>query len=826
MSSIVDRLLGLENVQIGEGADWGIRWAALPEYWVLFLVIVPAVVLGTVFVYRRESRSVPDGLRALLTGLRIALLALLLAILFQPVLFVETAVTKETAVLMLIDDSLSMTFKDRLIDKDQREKLARIIGMKVGPGGLQELQQQALDELSRIDLVNRALTNADLGTIDEIKRRHHALRAFSFSSGISPEPALGKMEAKGQTTALGDAVLEVMNETKGQIVVALIVLSDGRSNSGLEPANVARVLAERDLSVPIFTIGVGNPSEPKDVDLSRLEAPEVALASPDGREGDFVNFTFALKSQGFEGEKLPVFLKTREGSEEPLVVAEDSISITAKSQEQTVTLRFKPRKPGEFVCTVEVPVQDGELIRENNLLTHRLVVAPATIRVLYIEGYPRWEYRYLKNAMLRDHSVEVQCLLQSSDQDFPQEASRGLAPLTEFPVERHDLFKYDVILMGDIDPNGDFMPGSKTEKLFENIVAFVEEIGGGFAMIAGTRSAPRAFRNTALARLLPVVLEDSETESQEIGGTRTQSFHPKLTPAGREHPVMRLDPDPAANAELWEDPADRREGLPPIFWFYPVRRAKPGATVLAVHPTATTPDGNRVLIAAQPYGRGRTLFLGTDEAWRFRLIRGDRYFYTFYGEVLRYLRGGRLLGSKRYEIRTDKASYAVADRVQILARAYDADYTAITEPVYPIVLDAPSGQKVDLELKAVPNKPGAYEGAYKPLETGAFKLWIGPEGLGGEKERAFAAFNVAVPMREFEDPTLDRATLEALARQTDGAFLPLHELDKLPAALKSRGDTISVLTKEDDLWDSPLAFLLILLVITVEWVLRKMARLI
>ena len=112
----------------------------------------------------------------------------------------------------------------------------------------------------------------------------------------------------------------------------------------------------------------------------------------------------------------------------------------------------------------------------------------------------------------------------------------------------------------------------------------------------------------------------------------------------------------------------------------------------------------------------------------------------------------------------------------------------------------------------------------KPSETGTYKLWIGPEGLAGEKERAFASFSVAIPMREYEDPTLDRTTLESLAQQTEGKFLPLHDLDQLPQAVKSRGESISVITREDDLWDSPLAFILVLLLVTAEWVLRKVAR--
>ncbi|MBI3271811.1 MAG: hypothetical protein HYZ53_22660 [Planctomycetes bacterium] len=818
MSTLLDRLLGLEHVQFGDGSDWGIRWASLPEYWVLFLVLLPAVIFGTLFVYKREARSVSRGMKTFLGLLRMALLLLLLAILFQPVLYVDTAVTKETALLVLVDDSLSMTFKDRLTDKEARKKLARVVGLGSPTGEVTEEDERKIDDMTRIELVNLALTNARLGVLDKLAKRHYTLKLFAFSSALANDPPLGRMEAKGQTTALGDAILEAMNQTKGQIILGLVVISDGRSNAGIDPNNVAQVLSERDLTIPLFTIGVGNPSEPKDIVLSRLEAPEVALAK------DYVNFSFTLQSQGYEGETVPVVLKTQEGQDPPVEVAQDRIPLLGKGREQPFTLRFKPEKPGEFVCTVEVPVQDGELIRENNTLTHRLVVAPSTIKVLYIDGYPRWEYRFLKNAMLRDHSLEVQCLLQSSDTEFPQEASQGLTPLSEFPAEKRDLFKYDVILWGDVDPNGEFLPGNRTEKLFDGIVSFVEEIGGGFAMVAGSRFAPRAYRNTPLAKLLPVVLEDSDQESLELSGPRTESFHPRLTPAGREHPVMRLDADPTLSATLWEDPSGRGEGLPGFFWYYPVKRAKPGATVLATHPTAANAGGNRVLASLQPYGRGRCLFVGTDETWRFRFVRGDKYFYTFWGEAIRYLRGGRLFGSKRFEIKTDKSQYGLADRVRILARAYDADFTPIEEPVYAVSVETPSNQRQEVELKAVPKKPGHYEGSLKPLETGTYKLWIGPEGLAGEKERAFAAFAVAIPMREYEDPTLDRTTLESLAQQTDGKFLPLHDLDQLPQAVKSRGESISVITREDDLWDSPLAFLLVMLLVTAEWVLRKVSR--
>ncbi|MDQ7780107.1 MAG: hypothetical protein RDV41_10420 [Planctomycetota bacterium] len=820
-----DRLLGIDRGKIGDADYWDFRWGSMPALWLVVLVLVPTIIVLTYLVYRKEGRSASNGMKFFLGALRCLLILLALCIIFEPIIFVEREYPRESTVLVLVDESLSMGLVDPCADSEKKEEIAWATGISRKRGAALSAEQAGtVDSLKRIDIANRILRNDALFEEDGKKMdvleklaRRFTIKSYTFAAALRPAPSLGHVELKdtSTSTAIGDSLMAAFNATRGHQLVAVVLVSDGCSNVGADPVFVAKLLAEQGKDVPVYTIAPGVPVEPRDIELIGLEAPEAVQAR------DFAIFDVTLKSTGLDGISVSVFLS--EGERE---VAEETVTLES-GREQRVSLKYKPIRPGEYVCTVSVPVEPGEIVAENNRLSQLLKVVDEKTRVLFVDNFPRWEYRSLKNALIRDDTLDAWCFLQSADPDFSQETSRGLEPLLELPRTAQELYKYDVIIFGDVDPNGpgfSSVPGV-AEEIQRNIVSFVEDIGGGFAMIAGKRDSPGRYRVTPMMKILPIVLEDGDYRTFEQAPNRP-SFMLQVTPQGRDHPIMKLDSDPVRNLNLWQDPDGNGDGLPGMYWFYPVKRTKSGATALAVHPTEQNKYGHLPIIAVQPCGRGRSLFVSTDETWSWRFVVGDKYFYSFWREAIRFLRGGRLVGGKRFTVKTDKPKYGVGEVVKISARILDPDYKPLEDPSYPAHLSGPQAEHTEIQLKAVAGRPGAYEAEYKPESVGFHKLSVGADLFGEERDSGFASFAVQVPVKEYANPMLDRKTLESIATTTRGAFVELGDIQKLPDLITGRGATFAIEPKEDELWDSPLALLLFAIMITTEWIVRKRARLV
>jgi hypothetical protein len=347
------------------------------------------------------------------------------------------------------------------------------------------------------------------------------------------------------------------------------------------------------------------------------------------------------------------------------------------------------------------------------------------------------------------------------------------------------------------------------------------------AFIAGDKFNPRTFRKTILTELLPLTLEDDDYNilATELKDNITEPFKIKLTPEGLSDSIMRLEDNPATNQNLWGI-------LPGFYWYYPFKKPKPAARVLAVHPIASNKYGPRPIMATQYYGQGRIFATACDETWRWCIIKGDKYFYTFWSEVIRFLRGGRLLGTKRAQITTDKPKYTLGEKVKLIAKLYDQDFRPVKQLSYSVSIedlseDITTTKKREIVLNYIPDKEGQYEETFTPSKIGHYRVWAAPvDIIPKEEDKSSASFYVHYPMREYEKPLPDSTLLENIANRTNGTFLKLTEINKLPEIVKPASDVIYTETKEDDIWDTPMVFLLFLLIISAEWVIRKIIGLI
>lgn len=804
---------------------------SLSTWWAIIVVV--AIVAFSAAVYLLEPKVRRGKLKSLLFVLRALVLIGVGLIFLDPIESRETVEVRDAYSVVLLDKSISMTFKDRYEQGDFAAKLSNVTGSSYS---------QLLEE-DRMTRVRKAMANADLGflkklrknnkvriyafdsdrtTVVELEQLDTAMRKLDGGSGVSDsdknvlineDEALRLIDkivkADGTATAIGDALNRVQKDLRSEKVSALVMLTDGRQNSGsLDPVEEATRYGRR--RIPIYAVGVGDPRMPRDLILDNLQAPDVSIV------GDLISYDCVVKAQGYE-EPVDVDVELLFDG----VVRERSrVRVGGEIKEKAVRLRTKPTQPGEYKTEVKISVLSTEMTAENNRAFHNLRVIDQRIKLLYIDGYPRWEYRYLKNALIRDRSMEAQCLLLSAEPGFPQEASPGLKRLTEVPT-RKELLEYHVIIVGDVSPQAKWQSTGKNvfkQEFWDTLVEFVGDFGGGLLLISGERDNPRHFSQLPISKLFPVVV-DSRGRS---GGRYTEIFFPKLTRMGQRSPLMRLDPDPGRNNNLWKAGG---QGLPGFYWYERAIKAKPLARVLSVHPTESNEYGDYPLFAWQYFKSGTVFWSAVDSTWRWRAGVGDKFTYRFYGQIIRFLSHGRFQRSKRFSITTDKKEYSIGDEVYITARVYTRDLKPSTAKEQTAEIDKPDGTREKLTLRLIDGKPGRYEGTYRAVARGRYKANLVLGDLGSGEEVAPRPFMVKLPSAELAESRMDEETLKKIADSSGGQFFRLADLDQIPDLIPSRREKIPLSASERKLWDNRYVLGLLILLLVIEWIGRKYIRL-
>jgi uncharacterized membrane protein len=825
----VQKLLGLKNLVIEDDTQLELTWTSAPPAWVMILLIVPAVLLLATLIYRAERRDIGRVPKVLMWACRVGVVLLIIALLCNPTLTVEVFKEKKAYVLVLVDDSLSMGKADRPKPAEDQKVVARAVLEKV-PETLTPEQVDSLRALSRLEIVLAAMNNPRTKFIQTLQNKIN-VAFYSFAGKAVPRetPELAGLAPRGRETAIGDALAQALAEKRGQRVLGAIIFSDGRSNTGQDPEAVAKQLGER--YVAVYTVAPGVAREPMDVRLRDLQAPEAAIAN------NRVRVSCRIQAEGYAGEQArlrlylrplpegleiaPTYEEARrraEATEQP--EADKTLALAPAPTETEFTIL--PREPGLYELLLLTDVLDGEATAENNFMAQRLQVVGEKVKILYVDHWPRWEYRFLKNALIRDTKIQVHVLLTSADETFTQDHSPDLEPLQTFPETLKDLLAYDVVILGDV-PLGR-IGGAKAADL---LAEFASEHGGGIILISGTDSNPRGYRDTPLAKVLPVVVD----EGASMPATPFERELPyRLSADGEEHEATRLDPDKERNRALWMGQGDAP--LPRVRFYTQVKRPKANAKVLVElqDPALAEPVP---LFVVMFYGRGHVFYSATDETYRWRWLRGDNpLFYPFWQNVVSWARKGKIHGIHRFRLSVDKDRYAVGETVQIYCTAFDQDMNRIDTaqvPTQSVNLEPPNGERLELTLQADEGEgAGLYRGTFSPHEVGEYRLWAGEEAADSVR------FSVLIPNREEEHPIIDEKKLRAIAaasyvsdneraRAGNENFYRIDQLDELARSVR-RVDIALRETREDDLWDAPLVYLVFAVLITVEWILRKIYR--
>jgi hypothetical protein len=856
--SLWSRLLGVDRINLDQPGNLSLGWHHPWPLWVIVLLVIPAVIGAVWLVYRRERKDVPAAARWTLAGIRAAILLLVITMLLGPILTLEIVKFRRAYLLVLVDDSLSMRRGDPPTRVEDQLALARVTNLWNREGLIPDDVKAELMKLSRADLVRKALENPQVGVLTKLEDKLN-VAYFTFSNGVrsvdKKETLLanyGSASCLGTATAIGDSIRQAKSMYKGLFVAGVVVISDGRNNLGLEPEAVAKELRQQ--YVPVFTVSAGIPQRMKDIAFLDPEAKQAVRAN------DLHQVKYTVRSEGFDGEEIDVTLHvyplkpedytkdwaTLDPQELDRLLADPTTKVEGNrkyqlregSERSLDAMTWQPKTPGEYLVIARTPPKEGERSATNNHVAVRLRVVDDKVRVLYVEHPPRWEYRFIKNALIRDPKILAHCLLTSADEGFPQEHSQDAtdekfrAPIREFPRTLEDLLVYDVIILGDVDPSK--IGGAET---LTNIKRFVTDFSGGLILISGVMYNPRSFRGTPLDELLPVVPEEyRETESsasQEYGYGLTD-----FAKADRGHPIIlfpAIADDLPRVLEQWQDLDQRGDNLRGFRWFTRAR-VKPTAQTLVevVGVEGQNIPGRRPpLFVAANYGRGRIFWSATDETHMWRYTVGDHpWFYPFWQQAMYWAMERKLSGAKRYQLylRPDRR-YVMGETVLLNANAYTKDFQPLQDPELEVNIEPPQGTRQTTRLSKSQDKEGAYEGAFQPREVGTYRIWVGDED---ETSRAVEKFIVYIPNREEDEPILDTAQLRSIAREGyigDAAtpadreknFFPITRIGELPDAVEASPQQQSE-KREDDLWDSPLAYLLFALLITSEWVLRKVFR--
>jgi len=752
--------------------------------WIVFIALLLGAFGWCVYRYPSAHRDLPGRRRALLASLRIALFLLLLFILLQPVVSFTVENRLRRTLVALIDKSASMDIQDpRLEEADV--KRAEIVTGKSGADAA---------HVSRAELVRSALENKPLELLDKLKKRYD-VEFVTFDRDVAPATESQALEEASpddparQATAIGDAIRDVLNRKRGQPMAGIFLATDGANNSGSEPLDAAAAAAQD--KNPLYIYGVGITS-PRDVIVDSVFTPEVAFVK------DEVQVTVRVRAQGLKGQTGRLSLKL--GDEE---VASKEVDFSVEG-EQAIPMTFTPQKPGEVELTASIPPREDETVKDNNSATQRLRIIDSKIKVLFVEDTPRWEFRFVQSVLLRDRRVDAKFLLLEADPALSEAADSPY--IAKFPATKEDLFKYDLVIIGDVNAR------ALTPEQVDSITEFVSKFGGAVVFIAGKQNDPDSYAGTPLAKLLPVELEISG--ASRLGTARPTTL--ALTSFGLTSPMLKLSPNEQESAQIWRD-------FPPIQWIYRVARAKPGAQVLLedTDPAKATRFGRMPAMALQQYGVGQVLFIGTDNTWRWRQDSGIAYYPLLWGQIVQRMALAHLLGgSKRTQLSVDKQRYNTGDRVTVFARLYDENFEPVKQPsvngFYTVQTapGQPEAPKQSVQLRALPDQPGMYRGDFVAVTPGNYKFAV-------ESDPATAIDFAAAKSRfELGETAMNEPLLKEMARISGGAFFREEDLATLPEKLSEKDERVTRVV-DAELWASPFYFLLVAGIVITEWALRK-----
>lgn len=724
------------------------------------LVVFAAIGVLTWLLYRRVRDRVRPSIWRALLALRVLLVTTLAFLLGMPALRLAHPREGGAFTAFLVDTSRSMTIAD------------------AGPA----TQQVARIEAARTLLADPASGGAGLlsATGDQ-----STPILYAFDAELRRTEARD-VKADGHFSNLFRALRDSEAELRHLPLASVVLLTDGCRNQGGSAEEAARLLQGR--GVPLYTVGLGHEPPPRDYEVVQVMAPRRV------RRNSEVELQVTLRHTDFH---------------EPfnLELARDGATITTQrvtpdpdTDTRQVRMAFTPDHEGTATYQVSIPPAAGESITNNNARDVRIEMQDDRLPVLYVEGSPRIEYRFLRRAMYRDQDFRVVGLLRLSSQRFyVQGADASEAYLANgFPTNRTDLFRFQAVILGDIEAS------YFTRAQLEMLEAFVSERGGGLLMLGGVNSfGLGGYAGTPIDKLLPLTI--SASDAPYVDGL--YAFRPAV--GAMDHPVMRVAPDPEQSLAIWGT-------APPLIGLTPLRGIKSGATLLLQEQKSGQP-----ILAVQAYGAGRTAAFTSGGSWYWRVSRpaSDEFQERVWKQLVRWLVVG---AREQLTVETDADTYARRDPVTIRATVFGTDLRPRNDARVVATVTDPLGNSEELPMDWILSEEGVYQCRYVPALEGDHAVSVRIEG--GDVRPTSRSFLVAEPTIEFSDAGLKRERLKEMARIAGGAYYEYPDVAGLADHLRrdaAAEQERRAVPRTLPLWDMPALFLVILALAGAEWWIRR-----
>ena len=790
--------------RVGEAA---LLWAQ-PVVLGIGLVLVP--VLGWL-IHRRHAASLPHvspRLRGLLTFCRVGLLLVLVVILGGPRLRLEQPIEHRPIVAMLVDASDSMRLPAGSYPDDASIRIATAAGLvdasDAASSGLSPEVRKTLDGLSRAELARRVLSSQSSALLDPLGERFE-LRAYRFARSVEQQEVSELIENAppeadtgigARDTALGEAIGRAIDDAGGRGVAAVVVISDGGNTAGDDPVSLIRRRAARsaDREVPdVWTVPVGSGVPLTDIGVVDALAPRRLAV------GDTATVVATVASHGYDGRSVPIRLL--EGDE----VLDEQEVVLRSGERQQIQLRFNTDTAGVrqlAVAVGEEPASDRVAGNDRHRFT--IEVDEEQWRVLYLEGYPRWDFRFLDHALRRDHGLDATVVVEASLRAKGVSAA-DLPAAANLPQDAEGWAEYHAVLLGDVSPD---LLG---ERGAEQLARAVRDSGVGLIVQAGTQDSPHDWAGTPLAELLPLRLDTSANADDDGPGLASPVYAPfvmEVTAAGSMHPAFRLYDSARRNRATWSR-------MPPLFWSGAFEDPRPGTTVLAELDTA---EGKRPLIADHLAGRGRVLLIGFDATYSWRRNVGDHLFNRFWGQAIRHVARSRERSEQSSWLDAYPNRVEPGESIVVELFAVDAEGRPVRgEQQTAEVRREGSSETVTLTSSG---DAGRYRGGWRATRPGQYR--VTHVDASGEVLRSQVW--VVEGNRETALPDVDRDILGNLADASGGRLLELYELGGLPDRLAGQSETV-LRVREAELWDNWFVLVLLVLLYCTDVVVRRMSGL-